>query len=82
MYEMEYQVIAQNWITTNIKASTFFFHQNAEHKVRTKATIMTMVATNLVLANMFFNCLTGPMRNRVLKIKYRIISGLTSEHLC
>ena len=43
--------------------------------MRTKATIITTVATNLVLANMFFNCLTGPIRNIVLEIKYHIITG-------
>ena len=63
---MLYQVMAQNWITTNIRASTFFFHQKAEQRVRTNATIMTMVATILVLANMLDSCFIGPIKNTVL----------------
>ena len=63
---MLYQVMAQNWITTNISANTFFLHQKAEQSVRTKAMIMTTVATIRVLANILVSCLTGPMRNNVL----------------
>jgi len=66
MYEILYQVMAQNWITTNINANTFFFHQNAEQSVRKNATNMMIVASTLVLANMFFSCFIGPIRNIVL----------------
>ena len=70
MYEILYQVMAQNWITTNINANTFFFHQNAEQSVRKNATNMMIVASTLVLANMFFSCFIGPIRNIVLKKIY------------
>lgn len=60
-------------MTTNIRASTFFFHQKAEQRVRTKATIMTIVATILVLANMLDNCFMGPIRNKVLAALTNIV---------
>ena len=75
MYEILYQVMAQNWITTNINANTFFFHQNAEQSVRKNATNMIIVASTLVLANMFFSCFIGPIRNIVLK-KFILITKI------
>ena len=66
---MEYQVMAQNWMMTNMRARTFFFHQNAEQRVRTKAANMTTVAITLVLANMLVSCFMGPIRNKVLQKK-------------
>ena len=64
---MEYQVMAQNWMMTNMRAKTFFLHQNAEQSVRTKAKSITTVAITLVLANMLLSCFMGPIRNKVLQ---------------
>ena len=63
---MEYQVMAQNWMMTNMRARTFFLHQNAEQRVSTSAESITTVAITLVLANMLLSCFMGPIRNNVL----------------
>lgn len=66
MYDRLYQVIDKNCNMQNNKASPFLCHQRAAHRVSMKHNSITIVASNLVVSNIFFSCFTGPIKKHVL----------------
>lgn len=74
MYEMAYQVMAQNCKTQKMIASPFFPHQRADIRVSAKKVSISMVAMILVVANILFSWATGPIRNSVLASATRLPS--------
>lgn len=48
------------------KASPFFRHHRAAHRVNTRHKSIIIVASNLVVSNIFFSCFTGPIKKHVL----------------
>lgn len=68
MKERLYHVKAKDCKMQKMSASTFFFHQKAEHKVSAKHNSTRIVAIRRVGSNMRFSCFTGPMRKMVLPI--------------
>ena len=65
MYDRLYQVINRNCNLQNNTASPFACHPRAAHRMRTKHKSIT-VAKNLIISNIFFSCLTGPIKKHVL----------------
>ena len=66
MYDSEYQIIAQNCKMANMIASILLFHHKAAIIVSTRKKIISKVAISRVLANILFNCATGPIKKHVL----------------
>lgn len=66
MYDRLYQVIDKNCNMQNSKASPFLCHQRAAHSVNTRHRSITIVASNLVVSNIFFSCFMGPIKKQVL----------------
>ena len=65
MYDRLYHVIDRNCHLQNNTASPFSCHPRAAHRMRTKHRSI-IVAKNLIVANIFFSCLTGPIKKHVL----------------
>lgn len=66
MYDRLYQVIDKNCNMQNSTASPFLCHQRAAHKVNMRHRIIIIVASNLVVSNIFFSCFIGPIKKHVL----------------
>lgn len=66
MYDRLYQVMDKNCNMQNNKASPFLCHQRAAHKVNIKHKSIIIVASNLVVSNIFFSCFIGPIKKHVL----------------
>lgn len=66
MYDRLYQVIDKNCNMQNNTASPFLCHQRAAHRVNMKHKSIIIVASNLVVSNIFFSCFTGPIKKHVL----------------
>lgn len=66
IYDKLYQVMAKNWNIQNKNAMPVFFQTSAAIRVRTKKDIATIVEMALVGSNIFFNCLSGPIRKHML----------------
>lgn len=65
MYEIEYQVKAQNCKMQKSSANPFFPIARPAIKVRAMKTKTKIVAMIRVLANIFLICATGPQRKHV-----------------
>ena len=65
IYEIEYQVMAQNCIMQNKTVSPFLWKPHAQTRVSTKNNSISDVAIQRLGANIFLIWLTGPMRKQV-----------------